>query len=315
MAIRFPDIPHRLGLGVGLDLHWGDAMGFQLDSRGRDIIAPGVVQFLQAHRDRFAYLFVSWQPRNRNHLDPTEYYAAYDDLFRRVPPWSYRALHHTALNLGAMEPYERTDLLELTNALIRRYGLSWVNEDLGLWSLNGKPLPYPLPPFLTDAGLRASIANTRQVQEGLEAPLLVEFPGFSEGASILVGRWHAYDFFRCLAEETGAAVTLDLGHLLSYQWLRGARGEDLYDHLERLPLEHCFEIHLSGCAIVADRFLDVHHGILLDEQLDLLQRIAPLCPNLRGITYEDPKFKNGALIPRSVPNFHRLEQRVRRWAA
>ena len=28
MAIRFPDIPERLGLGVGLDLHWGDAIGF-----------------------------------------------------------------------------------------------------------------------------------------------------------------------------------------------------------------------------------------------------------------------------------------------
>jgi hypothetical protein len=50
MAIRFPDISERLGLGVGLDLHWGDAIGFQLDSRGRDIIAPGVVQFLQAHQ-------------------------------------------------------------------------------------------------------------------------------------------------------------------------------------------------------------------------------------------------------------------------
>jgi uncharacterized protein (UPF0276 family) len=118
-----------------------------------------------------------------------------------------------------------------------------------------------------------------------------------------------------LAEETRSAVTLDLGHLLSYQWLRGRRGSDLYEELERLPLENCFEIHLSGCAIVADRFLDVHHGILLDEQLELLQRIAPLCPNLSAITYEDPKFKNGALIPRSIPNFQRLEQLVSRWAA
>ena len=207
MAIRFPDISDRLGLGVGLDLHWGDAIGFQQDPRGRDIIAPGVVQFLQAHRARFAYLFVSWQPRSRNHLDASEYFGAYDDLFQRVPPWSVRALHHTALNLGAMEPYDRTALLALSNALIQRYGFSWVNEDLGLWSLNGKPLPYPLPPFLTDAGLAASIANTRQVQEGLDVPLLVEFPGFSEGASILVGHWHAYDYFRCLAEKKNNELT------------------------------------------------------------------------------------------------------------
>jgi len=316
MAIRFPDITERLGLGVGLDLHWGADIGFQKDPAGRDIIAPGVVRFLQAHRSRFSYLFVSWQPRNRNRLDATDYFPAYDNLFSQVPPWSIRALHHTALNLGAIEPYDRGALLELSNALIERYGFRWVNEDLGLWSLNGRPLPYPMPPFLTDQGLAASIAASRQVQEGLDAPLLLEFPGFSEGNSLLVGHWHAYDYFRCVAEESRSAVTLDLGHLLSYQWLRGRRGEDLYDELEKLPLAHCFEIHLSGCAIVADRLMDFHHGILLDEQLELLHRIAPLCPNLRAITYEDPKFhKDGALIPKSVRNFERLEHMVNQWAA
>ena len=210
-----------------------------------------------------------------------------------------------------MEDYDRGALLELSNALISRYGFQWVNEDLGLWSLNGRPLPYPMPPFLTDAGLAASISSTREVQEGLDVPLLVEFPGFSEGNSLLIGHWHAYDYFRCVAEETQSPVTLDLGHLLSYQWMQGKRGEDLYSELERLPLEHCFEIHLSGCAILSGRFLDVHHGILLDEQIELLKRIAPLCPNLRAITYEDPKFHDsGALIPKSIRNFQRLEEIV-----
>ena len=38
--------------------------------------------------------------------------------------------------------------------------------------------------------------------ERLAVPLLVEFPGFSDGASFLLGRLHAYDFFRRVVEET-----------------------------------------------------------------------------------------------------------------
>ena len=51
----------------------------------------------------------------------------------------------TGRNLGALEDYPRAAICEFTNALARRYDLRWVNEDLGLWSLNGRPLPYPLP--------------------------------------------------------------------------------------------------------------------------------------------------------------------------
>src|SRR6185436_8917221 len=107
----------------------------------------------------------------------------YDDLWARAPAFPIRALHQTSFNLGALEAYDRGPIVELTNALIERYNLAWVNEDLGLWSIHGRPLPYPLPPYLTSAGLRASIKNTRAVQEALVVPLLVEFPGFSAGTS------------------------------------------------------------------------------------------------------------------------------------
>jgi len=122
---------------------------------------------------------------------------------------------------------------------------------------------------------------------------------------------HAYDFFRRVVEETGSPATLDVGHLLSYQWLRGRRGEDLFAELERLPLDRCFEIHLSGCAVVDGRFFDAHHGVLLEEQVQLLQRLAPRCPHLRAITYEDPRFdEEGALTPESVAGFERLRAGV-----
>jgi uncharacterized protein (UPF0276 family) len=314
--VRVPEVGPRVGLGVGLDLSWGAPIGFVQDPVRGDVIAERVLRFLGAYASTFSHLFVSFQTRNRNRLDVRDYVDVYDDLFARLPSYRARALHHTALNLGGIEPYDRGRVVDFTNDLIARYGLAWVNEDLGLWSIHGRPLPYPLPPYLTEDGLRAAIANTDFVQRRLAAPLLVEFPGFSSGTSFVVGRMHAYDFFRRVAEESDSPVTLDLGHLLSYQWSLGKRGEALHDDLELLPLAHCFEIHLSGCEIDGDRFLDRHHGILLDEQLELLGRLAPRCPRLRAVTYEDPKFdEHGALVPASVPGFERLCAVVSRWTA
>ena len=314
--IRFPDTPRRLGLGVGLDLPWGAPIGFEYAAGQGDRVTDKVARFLDRHASTFTYGFVSWQPRDRSVVDLVDYAPAFDDLFSRTPAWSVRALHHTALNLGATEPYERGRLLDFTNALVQRYRLRWVNEDLGLWSIRGRPLPYPLPPYLTEAGLAACIRNTAEVQRGLDVPLLVEFPGFSEGVSFTIGELDAYDFFRHVVEETDSACTLDTGHLLSWQWQRGRRGDELFEELERLPLEHCFEIHLSGCDIIDDRFMDYHHGVIHDAQLQMLDHLLARCPNARAVTYEDPKFDaHGRLIAKSVPNFERLQVMVQSWAS
>ena len=301
------------GLGVGLDLPWGTTFGLVRDSERGDGPSARTRAYLEGGHD-WTHFFASWQPRSRNRLDPRDYFEAFDAVFGLLDPSCVRALHQTTFNLGGAGPYDRGAVVDFTNALIDRYNLSWVNEDLGIWSLGGCQMPYPLPPYPTDAGLETAIANTRFVQERLAVPLLVEFPGHSEGTKILEGPWHGYDFFRELIEQTGSPATLDTGHLLSHQWLQGRRGEDLFDELERLPLDACFEIHMSGCQIVGDRFVDAHHGVLLDAQLRLLDILLERCPNVRAITYEDPRYDTqGNLIPRALPGWERLKARVAQW--
>jgi uncharacterized protein (UPF0276 family) len=308
--MRFPRLERR-GLGVGLDLPWDGTTGF-----AADLLAAPVRSFLRGSAASWSHAFFSWQPRDRAAPAVEDYAAAWDDLSAALPPELPRALHHTSLNLAALGSYRRNEIFDFTNALCERYRLRWVNEDVGFWSLAGRPLPYPLPPLLDEEGLAATTANVRECQAALAVPLVLEFPGFSRGVSLVIGELHAYDFFRELAHATDSPVTLDVGHLLSWQWWRGRRGAGLFDELERLPLAHCFEIHLSGCEIVEDRFVDAHHGRLLDEQLLLLEMLLRLCPNLRAVTYEDPRFdERGALLPSNQPSWRRLEETVGPWAS
>jgi uncharacterized protein (UPF0276 family) len=314
MSVRFPSLPRR-GLGVGLDVPWDARSGFGRDRARGDVLAPPLHSFLRSHAAAWSHAFFSWQPRDRAAPRLADYAAAWDDLCASLPSSLPRGLHHTALNLGSMGAYRRGELLEFTAALCERYDLRWVNEDVGLWSLAGRPLAYPLPPLLTDEGLHATIANTRECQRGLPVPLVLEFPGFARGVSVVQGDWHAYDFFRVLAEESNAPVTLDVGHLLSYQWWRGRRGDALFEELDRLPLTHCCELHLSGCEILGDRFVDAHHGRLLDEQLVLLEQLLHVCPNLRAITFEDPRFdERGAMTTDNQPSWDRLVVATASWA-
>ncbi len=320
MAPAFPDVMAR-GLGVGLDLRWGDPAGFVVGPAGEDRVAPALRSFLTGGASSWGHAFFSWQPRDRARLRLSDYQPAWDELRACVPPGRPVGLHHTALDLASFDGPPSVALLDFTNALCEQYGLAWINEDVGFWSVGGRPVPYPLPPVLEADGLAACVRNARAAQRALARPLVLEFPGFSDGVPVL-GPWDAYDFFRRLAEETDAPVTLDVAHLLSWRWRRGLRGEALYDDLERLPLAHAFEVHMSGCEIVrgpapdgaADRFVDAHHGRLLEEQLVLLERLQKLCPNLRAVTFEDPRLNAfGALDSGSAASLARLRDVVDAW--
>lgn len=315
MSHRVPDVASPLGLGVGMDLPWrDDKIGFR--RKGGGAVAPKVRAFLDRYQRDFRSVFFAYQPKNRNRLDLDDYRAAYDDLFEACPEIPVRGFHHTMLNMGAVDAYDAGAIIEFTNALVERYGFAWIVEDLGIWSIQGKALPYPLPPLLTPDSLARCIERVSRYQGELAAPLSVEFPGFSEGLSVIVGDMDAFEFFAAVVRESGSPATLDVGHLLSYQWLRGNTGAAMTQGLEALPLEHCFEIHLSGCQISRGKFRDLHHGVLLDEQIDLLQWLLPRCPNLRIVTYEDPQYtEEGALVRKAVPNYERLRAITQAWSA
>ena len=300
----------RLGFGIGFDLPWRpEGVGFR---PATETPSARLASYLKC--ETYNYLMFSYQPRGCTALDPRSYQGAYDRLVAILPPGLPLALHHTLLNLGAVGEYDRSAIYDFTNALHKRFGFAWVNEDIGVWSHRGVPMPYPLPPLLIAENIARTVDTLIEARESLKPALHVEFPGFSADLTIIVGRMDAYDWFRQVVEGANVAATLDIGHLLSYRWMLGCRGERLYDGLERLPLRHCQEIHLSGCEVTDDRFHDLHHGLLMDEQLELLDRLIDLCPDLLGVTYEDPALDAAGRLPAAATaNVDRLKRRVTQW--
>lgn len=298
---------NRLGLGVGLDLPWQGPYGIV----GGQVL-PRTVRFLQRYAPRFRALFVSWQPRDKGPPSLDAVAPALDALFAQVPI-DTRALHQTALNLAAVH-YDRTPVVRLTNALIARYGLQWVNEDLGSWSVHGRPLPYPQPPPLSDDGVAHCIRTCAEVDAALDAPLVVEFPGVDTPLPWRHGALDAYDAFRRIVAGAGVRCNLDTGHLLTWRWSQGHRGAALLDDLDRLPLEHCVELHCAGARVEGQALVDAHHGVLHELQLQLVERLTAQCPNLRLVTYEDPRFDDQGVLPEAAErSLDALERRVQAW--
>jgi len=316
MGARFPLRPLRVELGVGLDLQWGHDPGLLKDPIRGDVVSDGVVAWLEEQALTATHLSVFWQPRRRAHVEAKDYFAAYDDLFARVGNrFATRAIHHTALSRRAVEAYRRGELLEVTNALVDRYGFVWVSEDVGLWPIQGKP-PNATGPRLNKEGLWAAIRHARVVRAGLEVPLLVDFPAFANNAGAHEGPIHAYDFFRAIVEDADVAATFDTAKFLSYQWQRGKRRQEMFTELEKLPLSRCFEIHVSGRDANSGRSFEGPADLLFDAQLEMLDRLVPLCPNVRVVAYDGLLFDaRSGLATATMSRFARLRQVVIAWTA
>ena len=292
------------GLGVGLDLPWTAPYGIVGGQ-----VSPRTLAFLEREGHRFAQAFVSWQPPDRGVPRLADVEGPFQAFFDRLPH-ARRTLHQTALNLAGTG-YDRGPLIDFTNALVERFGFAWVNEDLGCWTVGGWSLPYPQAPWLTEDAVRHCSAVCREVDAALNAPLVVEFPGFEV---VPPGDLDAYTFFRQVVERSGCAATLDTGHLLTWRWLQGHRGEALLDGLDALPLEHVIELHCAGVVETGDRLIDAHHGVLSPLQLALVERLIDRCPALQVVTYEDPRFDDdGVLPPGAATSLDALEQALQRF--
>jgi uncharacterized protein len=162
--------------------------------------------------------------------------AYVDRIAERYPV----ALHGVGLSIGSVDPLDWGYLGEL-RALRDRVRARWVSDHIawtGVSGRHGHDL-YPVP--FTEECLRHIARRVCQVQDYLEAPLVLENPStYLEFAGSTLSE---PEFIAALLEETGAGLLLDVNNVYVNA---SNHGFDPSAYLRRLPLDRVVQLHLAG---------------------------------------------------------------------
>lgn len=169
-------------------------------------------------------------------------------------------------------------------------------------------LGYFIPPPLNEASLALAITRVREVQAAVPAPVAVEPPPMA----FVVGNMPLFTFFGRLARETGCALLLDMGHLVSWEM---ASGQRVLDGIGELPVEQVIELHVAGGRLrqAADGpvYVDMHEAPVLEQTWAMLDALLPRLPNVKALCYEC----EGMPADTVLAVLAQLRERVRRLSA
>lgn len=176
------------------------------------------------------------------------------------------ALHGVGLSIGSTDPLD-SDYLEQLKTLRDRSGARWVSDHMAWTGVHGRfgHDLYPMP--LTEASVRHMAARVRQVQDVIEAPLLLENPSTYLRVSTGAPELDEGEFIAALAEEADCALLLDVNNLFVNAINHGFDADAC---LRRIPLERVVQIHVAGHTRADGHLVDTHVGPVPDPVWRLL---------------------------------------------
>jgi hypothetical protein len=168
------------------------------------------------------------------------------------------AMHGVSLSIGSTDPLNREYVRRLKR-LKDRLKATWYSDHLCWTGVQGRnshdllPLPY------TSESLRHVANRVRQVQDMMEAPLLLENPStYIEFAGSTMTEW---EFLSALCEETDCGLMLDVNNI--YVSARN-HGFDPQTYLAELPWNRVVQMHVAGHTDNGTHCVDTHIGPVLD---------------------------------------------------
>lgn len=203
--------------------------------------------------------------------------------------------------------------LAATAAHVQAVGSPWFAQDCAycFWQEGASystQLGYFIPPLLNEASLAFAIARVREVQAAVPVPVAVEPPPMA----FVVGGMPLFTFFGRLARETGCALLLDMGHLVSWEM---ASGQRVMDAIDELPCAQVIELHVAGGRLrqAGDGpvYMDMHEAPVLVETWAMLDALLPRLPNVKALCYEC----EGLPADTVLAVLGELRERVRRLSA
>jgi uncharacterized protein len=167
-------------------------------------------------------------------------------------------MHGVSLSIGGTDDLDPSYLAEL-KALRARTGAKWVSDHLCWTGVAGKNTHDLLPMPYTDEALRHTAARVRQVQDFLEAPLVLENP--SSYAEFTASTYTEWEFLRALAEEADCGLLFDVNNVYVSSYNHGF---DPADYLASVPWDRVVQMHVAGHTNEGTHIVDTHIGPVID---------------------------------------------------
>ena len=172
-------------------------------------------------------------------------------------------MHGVGLNIGSTDPLDLDYVRELRQ-LRDRCGARFVSDHICWTGVEGTQIHDLLPvPYTTEA-LDTMAANVRQVQDCLEAPLVLENP--STYLEFAHSEMSEVEFMRNLVAETDCGLLLDLNNLYVCAQNHGFSARE---YLDAVPWDHVVQFHLAGHSDRGAFLFDTHDGPVIDAVWEL----------------------------------------------
>lgn len=182
-----------------------------------------------------------------------------DQIAERYPI----VMHGVALSIGSTDALD-LDYLRGLKALKKRVGARWVSDHLCWTGVQGHNTHDLLPLPYTEESLRHVVARVRQVQDFLEAPLLLENP--SSYLEFAVSTLSEQQFLTAVAEEADCGILLDVNNVYVSAFNHGF---DAADYIAHIPADRVVQIHVAGHTHNGTHIVDTHIGPVVDPVWDL----------------------------------------------
>jgi uncharacterized protein len=179
-------------------------------------------------------------------------------------------MHGVSLSIGSSDALDLDYLRELRQ-LRDRTGARWVSDHLCFTGVGGRNTHDLLPLPYTEEALLHVARRVRQVQDYLEAPLVLENPSsYVEFAGSPLREW---DFLRDLSELSDCGILLDVNNIVVSA---KNHGFDPETYLAAIPMQRVVQIHVAGHTDYGTHAIDTHVGPVPDPVWSLLGRAREL---------------------------------------
>ena len=190
-----------------------------------------------------------------------------DQIAERYPI----VMHGVSLSIGSTAPLDWDYLREL-RILRDRVRAVWVSDHLCWTGVNGRNTHDLLPLPYTEEALAHVADRVRQVQDFLEAPLLLENP--SSYAEFTASQMSEPVFLAELARRADCGLLLDVNNVYVSAFNHGF---DAHTYLDVLPFDRVVQLHVAGHTNHGTHAIDTHIGPVIEPVWALLGEARRRC--------------------------------------